>query len=180
LLGLPGKPCLPAFRGLLLPGNRLRHHPWPAARRSRRAGRSQDSARLPAGADVFGALDRRRQFPPRHRRLFEARTARGRARDRRADGVLAVQERKRVTERQPLVLTISTPRKNTAKKIRGSVAPSGACQPTLSTMNRATQKTAVASTAARKAIQSGRKAFTQPAQALGWLVAARRARAAGR
>ena len=59
LLGLPGEPRLPAFRGLLLPGDRLRHRPWPAARRGRRPGRPQDPTRLSAGADLLGPLDRR-------------------------------------------------------------------------------------------------------------------------
>ena len=64
-----------------------------AARRGRRAGRPQDPARLPAGADLLGALDRRSGLPPRRRRLPEARAAGGRAGDRRADAVLAVPER---------------------------------------------------------------------------------------
>ena len=52
LLGLPGEPRLPAFRGVLLPGDRLRDHARPAAGRGRRAGRSQDPARLRAGAGL--------------------------------------------------------------------------------------------------------------------------------
>ena len=43
-----------------------------------------------AGADLLGALDRRFRLPPRRRRLPEARAARGRAGDRRAEGVFTV------------------------------------------------------------------------------------------
>lgn len=57
--------------------------------------------------------------------------------------------------RQRLPPTIVTPRKNTTKKTSGSLAPLiGACQPAFLMMKMATQKTAVASTAARRAIQT--------------------------
>ena len=49
---------VPAFRALLLPGDRLRHRAQARARRGRRAGPAQDRARLPADHDLFGALHR--------------------------------------------------------------------------------------------------------------------------
>ena len=54
-LGRARGASLPAFRGLLLSGDRIRHRARPAARRGRRAGRAQAGARLCAGADLFGA-----------------------------------------------------------------------------------------------------------------------------
>src|SRR5215203_3124251 len=74
----------------------------------------------------------------------------------------------------------SMPKKKMTKNTPGWTTPIGASQPLFSTMNIVTQKTAVAITAVRNATQTGRKILTQPARALGWLAAARRARAAGR
>ena len=56
----------------------------------------------------------------------------------------------------------------------------GASQPLFSMMKIVTQKTAVATTAARNATQIGRKSLTQPARALGWLAARHPVRVAGR
>ena len=53
---------VPAFRGLLLSGHRLRHSARLAAGRSRRAGRAQAGARLHADRDVLGALHSRPGF----------------------------------------------------------------------------------------------------------------------
>src|SRR5581483_2682494 len=102
LLGLPREPCLPALRGLLLPGDRLRDRPWTAEGRGGRAGRPQDPARLPAGEDLLGALDRRPLVPPRRRRLSQARAARRRAGDRGPDGLLALPQ----GEREPALRII--------------------------------------------------------------------------
>ena len=56
LLGRRRAAPLPALRGLLLPGHRVRHPAQAAARRSRRAGRAQAGARLPADQDLLRAL----------------------------------------------------------------------------------------------------------------------------
>jgi hypothetical protein len=58
-LGRGGGASLPAFRGLLLSGHRLRHPPRPEARRGRRAGRAQAGARLPAGDHPLRPFHRR-------------------------------------------------------------------------------------------------------------------------
>ncbi len=50
---------VPAFRALLLPGDRLRDRAQDSAGRGRRPGRTQDLARLHADHDLFGALYRR-------------------------------------------------------------------------------------------------------------------------
>src|SRR5471032_2948743 len=84
-----------------------------------------------------------------------------------------------VTPNRHFFSTISTPRKNTTKKISWSVRPSGACQLILSTMMIATQNTAVASTAARKACQRGLN-ITRRAPVLDWPAAASHVQAAGR
>ena len=55
-----------------------------AARRGGRAGRAQAGARLPAGADLLGALYRGSGVPAGGGGLSGARAARGRARNRRA------------------------------------------------------------------------------------------------
>ena len=85
LLGLGRASPLPAFRGLLLSGDRLRHRAWPRPRRSGRAGRAQAGARLYADDDLLGALDRRSGLAARHRALPAGR-ARGRRRERRRAG----------------------------------------------------------------------------------------------
>ena len=54
-LGRDRAPAVPSFRGLLLPGDRLRASPRIAAGRGRRPGRAQARARLPPGAHLFGA-----------------------------------------------------------------------------------------------------------------------------
>src|SRR5215813_7470889 len=81
------------------------------------------------------------------------------------------------------VFTVSTPTKkmtkNTTYSVRSSHEKARPFQPLRSMIRRTTQKTAVASTAARKATQIGRNAFTQPARVLGWPAAGHRARAAG-
>ena len=58
-LGRDRAPPVPAFRALLLPGDRLRDRAQAQARRGRRPGRAQAGARLPAGHHLFGALHRR-------------------------------------------------------------------------------------------------------------------------
>ena len=58
-LGRDRAPPVPAFRGLLLPGDRIRHRAQARARRGRRPGRAQARARLSAGHHLFGALHRR-------------------------------------------------------------------------------------------------------------------------
>src|SRR4030088_2163497 len=135
------------------------------------------------GGDLSGCRDRKGQVPfgpgighPGVRKGAEERAEHLAAAQLRlaGNGVLPC------LRRQPLTPVIITPRKKTTKKTSGSVAPNGACHPTLSMMKRATQKTAVASTAARSASHSGRNAFTQPARVLGWPAGARRVRAAGR
>ena len=73
-LGRRRASSVPAFRALLLSGDRLRDRAQAAARRSRRAGRTQDLARLHADDDLFGALHRRSGPAPRDRRLSGART----------------------------------------------------------------------------------------------------------
>ena len=72
-LGRGRAPPVPAFRALLLPGDRLRHRPQARARRGRRAGRAQARPRLPAGHHLFGALHRRSGAAPGDRRLPQAR-----------------------------------------------------------------------------------------------------------
>ena len=72
---------VPAFRGLLLPGHRLRHRARPAARRGRRAGRAQAGARLPARPRPIPRTTSLTRAAPRHRRL-----SRARARIRRGGG----------------------------------------------------------------------------------------------
>ena len=59
----------PAFRDVLLPGNRVLHRTGPAAFRTRNAGRAQSAARLRADAHVVGALDRGSAIPARNRQL---------------------------------------------------------------------------------------------------------------
>ncbi len=54
-LGRADRAALPAFRGLLLSGDRLRHRAWLQARRSRRAGRAQARARLSPLSHLVGA-----------------------------------------------------------------------------------------------------------------------------
>ena len=77
LLGRGRGASLPALRGLLLPGDRLRAGAQAQARRGRRAGRAQARARLHADDDAFGALHRRPGFSPRRRELSRKRAARG-------------------------------------------------------------------------------------------------------
>ena len=69
LLGRGRGAAVPAFRALLLPGDRMGHRPRPAPRRGRRAGRAQARARLRADDDLLGPLDRRPVLPPRRRQL---------------------------------------------------------------------------------------------------------------
>ena len=58
-LGRDRASSVPAFRAVLLSGDRLRHRAQACARRGRRAGRAQDRARLHADHHLFGALHRR-------------------------------------------------------------------------------------------------------------------------
>ena len=60
---------LPAFRGLLPSGHRLRDRQGAEGRRGRRAGRAQAGARLHAGHHAVGPLHRPSRPAPRHRRL---------------------------------------------------------------------------------------------------------------
>ena len=64
---------VPAFRGLLLSGDRFCDPARPQDRGSRRAGRAQAGARLPAANHLFRALHRRSRSAPGDRRLSEAR-----------------------------------------------------------------------------------------------------------
>ena len=77
---------VPAFRDLLLPGDRLRHRAQARPRRGRRPGRAQDLARLYAGHDLFGALHRRPRAAARDRGFPQARASLRRRRRRRAGG----------------------------------------------------------------------------------------------
>ena len=54
-LGLRRGPPVPAFRGLLLPGHRIRHRTRARSGRGRRAGRAQAGARLPARHHLIGS-----------------------------------------------------------------------------------------------------------------------------
>ncbi len=58
-VGLPGGVQVPALRGLLLSGDRVRHPPRPAAGRGGRAGRAQAAPWLRAGLDPQRAPDPR-------------------------------------------------------------------------------------------------------------------------
>ena len=77
--GLQRRLAVPAFRALLLPRHRLRDRPWRRPRGGGRAGRAQDPARLPAAADLLGALDRASRAASR-RRLVPRRGAPGASR----------------------------------------------------------------------------------------------------
>ena len=68
-LGLHRAACLPAFRGLLLPGHPVRHRAQARARRGRRRRLAQGHARLHADHDLFGALHRRSAAAARDRRF---------------------------------------------------------------------------------------------------------------
>ena len=72
LLGRGRGVSQPAFRDLLLPGNRVLHRAGPAALRAGNAGRAQSAARLRAHADLVGALDRGSALPARDRQLPRA------------------------------------------------------------------------------------------------------------
>ena len=68
-LGLPPPVRVPALRGLLLSGDRVRDRARPRARRGGRAGAAQAAARLRAGADLQRALDPRPGLSRRGRAL---------------------------------------------------------------------------------------------------------------
>src|SRR5262249_46841707 len=72
-LGLDRTPPVPAFRDLLLPGDRLCDRAQASPRRGRRRRPAQDFARLYAGDNPVGALHRRSGAAPRHCRLPHAR-----------------------------------------------------------------------------------------------------------
>ena len=84
---------IPAFRVLLLPGDRIRHRPRAEAGRGRRAGPAQIAARLSAGADLQRPLDPRPRLSPRRRAIPRPRAPDGRAQDRGAGRILAVPAR---------------------------------------------------------------------------------------
>ena len=84
-LGLPPPVRVPALRGLLLPGDRVRDRARPRARRGGRAGAAQAAARLRAGADLQRALDPRSGLSRRGRAL----PRRGARRDGLRDGAAA-------------------------------------------------------------------------------------------
>ena len=67
-LGRSRRIPIPAFRVLLLPGDRVRDRARLEARRGRRAGAAQNAARLSAGADLQRALDPRPRLSSRRRR----------------------------------------------------------------------------------------------------------------
>ena len=67
---------VPAFRVLLLPGDRVRDRPRAEAGRGRRPGPAQTAARLSAGADLQRPLDPRPRLPPRRRRSSSPASAR--------------------------------------------------------------------------------------------------------
>ena len=92
-LGRAPRIPLPAFRMLLLPGDRVRDQPRAEAGRGRRPGPAQIAARLSAGADLQRALDPRSRLPPRRRRVSRPRARDGRAQDRAARRILAVPPR---------------------------------------------------------------------------------------
>ena len=73
LLGRRRAPSLPAFRALLLPGDRLRHSAQDRPRGSGRARRAQAGAGISADQNLFGALHRQPGTAPRDRRLSGAR-----------------------------------------------------------------------------------------------------------
>src|SRR5207253_1006530 len=81
------------FRGLLLPGDRLRDRARPRPRRSRRPGRAQARPRLPAARDLERPFHPRPQLPRGGRGLPRARDPRDPPRDDGADRGLAVQAR---------------------------------------------------------------------------------------
>ena len=99
-LGLHRGSPLPAFRGLLLPGHRIRHRPRPRPGRGRGAGRAQAGARLPARDHLIGPRHRRSVAPPGHRRPISIRSA-------------STYPRRPTSSRRPL-------RSSTGKRIRDS------------------------------------------------------------
>src|SRR5690606_34402274 len=88
--GRPAPGTGAAFRDLLLPGHRVLPARRAHALRTRRAGRAQDRARLPAHAGAQPPLDRRPGFPPRTARLVPGRGIGGRCDGADADAALAV------------------------------------------------------------------------------------------
>ena len=93
LLGRHRAPPVPAFRALLLPGDRLRDRARAGARRGRRAGRAQAGARLHADDDLLGALDRRSRLSARYRALSAGRARGGRRERCRACRVRSLPQR---------------------------------------------------------------------------------------
>src|SRR3984885_13855578 len=82
-LGLDRGAAVPAFRGLLLSGDRIRDPSWFQARGGRRAGRAQARARLSPGRDAFGPRIRGLPLRQGDRGLSDPRTRGGRRDDRR-------------------------------------------------------------------------------------------------
>ena len=82
--GSHGDYKIPALRVLLLPRDRVCHHPRIEARRGRCARPAQDPAWLSAGADLQRALDPRSGVPPGRRPIPRARAPNDRAQDRGA------------------------------------------------------------------------------------------------
>ena len=85
-------PPVPAFRDLLLPGDRLRDRAWAGPRRGRRAGRAQAGARLPAGKPLSACITCRFRPAPGRCRVSEGGALRGRRRVAGADRPRALQE----------------------------------------------------------------------------------------
>ena len=74
-LGRDRGASLPAFRGLLLSGDRIRDRARPRPGRGGRARGAQAGARLWASRDLFGARHRRQAVRPRDRRLSRKESA---------------------------------------------------------------------------------------------------------
>ena len=91
VLGNAGVRAGAAFRGLLLPGDRVLHRAPDRPLRRRCARRPQARARPHAGHHMLGACHRRSRFCRRDRCVLRARTRRCRARGRRARGREPVQ-----------------------------------------------------------------------------------------
>ena len=81
-LGLHRGPPVPAFRGLLPPGDRLRDRQGVESGRGRRSRRAQAGAGLQAGNDAIGAFHRACRAARRGLRLSEARATGSRAHGR--------------------------------------------------------------------------------------------------